>query len=258
MKICVLMKQVPDKDSPLKISLDNLSIDESLVSFTTNECDSYSLEEALQIKEKSGGEVVVCTLGKESALQVVKDALAKGADRAIFIDDSEFGNLDILAVGSIIAEKLKDENFDLILSGLQSDDAGNGQLGLIVAELMGMTHASLVMGTEVLNENTIKVKRELESGWFQWVELDLPASISIQSGINTPRYASLKGIMAMKKKTIDRFTSGDFTGDFQSKSTLEQMYIPQKSKETTYIDGSAGEIAEKLVDIFTNEIRVMG
>lgn len=253
------MKQVPDKDSPLKISLDNLSIDESMVTFTTNECDAYSLEEALQIKEKTGGEVVVCTFGKESALQVVKDALAKGADRAIFINESEFNNPDIQSIGKIVADKLKEENFDLVLSGLQSDDSGNGQLGLILAELLEMTHASLVMGTEVLNESSIKVKRELESGWFQWVELDLPASISIQSGINTPRYASLKGIMAMKKKTIDKFSKGDFTSvRSEPKTHLDKMYIPQKSKETVFVDGSPTEIAEKLADIFANEIRVLG
>ena len=259
MKICVLMKQVPDKDSPLKISFDNVTIDKNMVTYATNECDSYTLEEALQIKENIGGEVVVCTFGKESALQVVKDALAKGADRAIFINESDFDSPDIQVIGNIISEKLKEENFDLILSGLQSDDSGNGQLGLIIAEILNMSHATLVMRTEVLTNKTIKVKRELESGWFQWVELDLPASVTIQSGINTPRYASLKGIMGMKKKTIERLSKTDFSSsNLESKTRISQIYIPKKSKETKYIDGSTNEIVEKLTDLFANEIRILG
>ena len=142
---------------------------------------------------------------------------------------------------------------------MQSDDSGNGQLGLIIAEILNMSHATLVMGTEVLTNKTIKVKRELESGWFQWVELDLPASITIQSGINTPRYASLKGIMAMKKKTIERLSKTDFSSsNLESKTRINQIYIPKKSKETKYLDGSTNEIVEKLTDLFANEIRILG
>jgi len=259
MKICVLMKQVPDKDSSIKIALDNLSIDQNIVSFTTNESDSYALEEALQIKEKIGGEVIAITFGKESSLQVIKDALAKGADRGIFIDDNGMENFDILSIGKLLSQKLKEEKFDLILSGLQSDDNGNAQLGLILAELLDMSHGSLVMGTEIETEKSIKIKRELESGWFQWSNLDCPASISIQSGINTPRYASLKGIMAMKKKTIDKFSKDDFDlSNIETKVTLESMYVPQKSKSTEYIEGNASEVAEKLIDIFKNDIKVIG
>lgn len=259
MKICVLMKQVPDKDSSIKISMDNLSIDQNIVSFATNESDSYALEEALQIKEKIGGEVVALTFGKESSLQVVKDALAKGADRAIFIDNQDMEDFDILSIGKLLSQRLQEDGFDLILSGLQSDDNGNSQLGLILAELLNMSHASLVMGTEIETEKSIKVKRELESGWFQWSDLDCPASISIQSGINTPRYASLKGIMAMKKKTIDKFSKDDFDlSNINPKLSLESMYIPEKSKSTEYIDGSPAEIAEKLIDIFTNDMKVIG
>tara|TARA_Y100001970_G_C14213073_1_gene848035 strand:+ start:1626 stop:2405 length:780 start_codon:yes stop_codon:yes gene_type:complete len=259
MKICVLMKQVPDKDSSIKISMDNLSIDENIVSFATNESDSYALEEALQIKEKLSGEVVAITFGKESSTQVIKDALAKGADRAIFVNNDGMENFDILSIGKVLSQKLKEEKFDLILSGLQSDDDGNAQLGLILAELLDMSHGSLVMGTEIESDKSIKVKRELENGWFQWSDLDFPASISIQSGINTPRYASLKGIMAMKKKTIDKFSKDDFDlSNIKPKVTLESMYIPQKTKTTEYIDGSPTEIAEKLIDIFTNDIKVIG
>ena len=258
MKICVLIKQVPDKNTSLTIAEDNCSLEENNITWVSNESDNYALEEALVMKENHGGEVVVCTLGKESARQILKDAMAKGADRSIFLSDSQFDNLDILTLGKVFASALKDEKFDLILSGLQSDDKGNSQLGLILAELLNMSHASLVMGTEIQNDNTIKVKRELEGGWFQWTKLSLPSSISIQSGINTPRYATLKGIMMVKNKTTDQLSAQDISVEnFSSLVTLEKLYIPEKSKETIFIDGSPDEIAGKLVDIFKNEIKVL-
>ena len=258
MKICVLMKQVPDKDSPIKISTDNLSIKEDMLAFSTNESDNYALEEALQIKEEVGGEVVVCTLGNDSAQQVVKDALAKGADRAIFIKEDSGTDRDILSLGKLLKSALVDEQFDLLFSGLQSDDIGNSQLGLIMAEMLQMTHASMVMGTEIIDDKTIKVKRELESGWFQWAELDLPASVTIQLGLNKPRYASLRGIMAMKKKPLEHKSSSEIEVNGKaSHVNTEKIFIPQKTKQTQYFDGSTDQIVEKLVDYFKNEIGVI-
>ena len=258
MKICVLIKQVPDKDSPLTIADDHLSLDDNNITWVSNESDNYALEEALLLKETHDGEVVACTLGSESSRQVLKDAMAKGADRSIFLSDSKFDSLDILSIAKVFASALKDENFDLIMSGLQSDDHGNSQLGILLAELLSMSHASLVMGTEIEDDNTIRVKRELESGWFQWTTLSLPASISIQSGINTPRYATLKGIMMVKNKTTNQLSAQDISAqDLSSNINLEKLYVPEKSKETVFIDGSPDEIAGKLVDIFKNEIKVM-
>ena len=259
MKICVLIKQVPDKDSPLTIADDHVSLVDNNITWVSNESDNYALEEALLLKEAHDGEVVVCTLGCESARQVLKDAMAKGADRGILLSDSQFDSLDVLSIAKVFVSSLKDENFDLIMSGLQSDDQGNSQLGVLMAELLGMSHASLVMGTEVLDENTIKVKRELEGGWFQWTTLSLPASISIQSGINTPRYATLKGIMMVKNKTVDELNAGSLPGlDLSAKVTPKNMYIPEKSKETVFIDGTPDEIAGKLIDVFKNEIKITG
>jgi len=258
MKICVLIKQVPDKNSPLTIAGDHCSLSDSNITWVSNESDTYALEEALLLKEVHGGEVVVSTLGAEPALQVVKDALAKGADRGIFISDVQFDSLDILSISKVFASAFKEENFDLILSGLQSDDHGNSQLGLLLAELLDMSHATLVMGTEIQNDTSIKVKRELESGWFQWTELTLPASISIQSGINTPRFATLKGIMMVKNKPIDKLTANEIsTGELTPQVKLNKIYIPVKAKETIYLDGTPDEISEKLVDIFKNEIGVI-
>ena len=257
MKICVLMKQVPDKDATLTINATGLGIDTTDLTFVTNESDNYALEEALLLKEAYSGEVVVCTLGAESSLQVVKDALSKGADRGLFLRDDAFNNLDILSLSKVFTAALKDENFDLIFSGLQSDDVGNGQLGLLIAEHLNTSHASLVMETEMVGDSAIKAKRELESGWFQWTELDFPASLTIQSGINTPRYASLRGIMMMKKKTIDTKSAGDLGLNPSSQTSTTKMYIPEKIKETVYVDGTTDEIVSKLVDIFANNIKVL-
>jgi len=258
MKICVLIKQVPDKNASLTIAEDNRSLEETNITWVANESDNYALEEALLMKEAHGGEVIACTLGSESASQVLKDAMAKGVDRSILLSDSQFDNLDILSLAKVFALALQEENFDLILSGLQSDDQGNSQLGLLLAELLNMSHASLVMGTEVLNDNTIKVKRELEGGGFQWTKLSLPASISIQSGINTPRYATLKGIMMVKNKSTDQLSAQDLGVENELPMvSLKKLYVPEKSKETVFIDGSADEIAEKLVDVFKNELKVL-
>ena len=251
------MKQVPDKDATLKINPTDFGIDTADLTFVTNESDNYALEEALLLKEAHGGEVVVCTLGPDSSLQVVKDALSKGADRGLFLRDDTFNDLDILSLSKVFSAAIKDEHFDLIFSGLQSDDMGNGQLGLLIAEHLNTSHASLVMETEMVGDSVIKAKRELESGWFQWTELDFPASLTIQSGINTPRYASLRGIMMMKKKTIDTKSAGDLGLSPSSQISTTKMYIPEKIKETVYVDGTTDEIVSKLVDIFANNIKVL-
>ncbi|MBC8479059.1 MAG: electron transfer flavoprotein subunit beta/FixA family protein [FCB group bacterium] len=258
MKICVLIKQVPDGDSPIRIGGDSVSIHEDGITYTTNESDGYALEEALLLKEAHGGEVVVCSLGAEGAVQVVKDGLAKGADRAIFISDEKLNDLDPMSISRVFAAVLKDENFDLILSGLQSDDTGNAQTGVMLAELLNTSHASMVVGTELLNEKTIKVKRELENGWFQWTELDFPASLTIQSGLNKPRYASLRGIMMMKKKPIQTLTAADIEAtDLEPLISIRKLYIPQKTKETTFISGTPDEIVTQLIDQLENEIKIL-
>ena len=258
MKICVLIKQVPDKDSQFEIAQDQLDIANENITWVTNESDNYALEEALLLKENHGGEVIACTLGNENAKQVLKDALAKGADKGIFVSNDSIEKSDVLIIAKIIAATIKNENFDLILSGLQSDDQGNSQLGLLIAELLNMSHGSLVMETQLVDESTIKVKKELEGGWFQWTNLSLPASISIQSGINIPRYATLKGIMMVKKKTVDDINIENLSLDnISSKTTINKIYAPDKSKETQFIEGSADDIANKLIDIFKNEIKVI-
>ena len=254
MKICVLVKQVPDKNDEIKLNSDKLSVDKNNFNFVTNESDNYAIEEALLIKEKLQGEVVICSFGNESSIQVIKDALSKGADRGILIENDTQDEYNILNLSKIFNNALKAEGFDLILSGLQSDDIGNGQLGVLLAEHLNMSHGSLVMETNISDNSKIKIKRELENGWFQWSELDLPASLTIQSGINKPRYASLRGIMMMKKKPINTIKLSDINAGANKIDNLKSMYVPQKTKETVKIDGAADEVAEKLYNILKNEL----
>ena len=259
MKIAVLMKQVPNEDAAIKIESEGKSIIEDNVTFITNEPDTYGLEEALLMKDKMENidEVVVCTMGAESAQQTIKDALAKGADRGIFINNSEQRYQDPLYRAKIIAKVLESERFDVILSGLQSDDDGYAQLGILLAELMNMNHASLVMGAEFIDNETVKVKRELESGWFQWSELKLPVSLTIQSGLNQPRYASLKGIMGVKKKTIDSYNFNDLQIEGKSQTELIRLFNPEKTKVTKFLEGTSDEIVEQLVDVLKNDVKVI-
>ena len=257
MKICVLIKQVASEDSSLIINNEKSGIESNGINLVTNEPDSYALEEALLLKEQTSGEVVICTLGPESCNQIIKDGLAKGADRAIHITCDSSEKLSPLNIAKIIAKKLNEENFDLILSGLQSNDYGYAQIGILISEILNCSHASLVMGTEILNDNSIKVKRELENGWFQWATLNLPASITIQSGINKPRYASLRGIMMMKKKPIDIKKLSTLDVDLEKKLSLKNLYVPLKSKETEKIEGSPDEIADRIHHILKEDLRLI-
>ena len=257
MKICVLIKQVASEDSSLIINNEKSGIESNGINLVTNEPDSYALEEALLLKEQTSGEVVICTLGPESCNQIIKDGLAKGADRAIHITCDSSEKLSPLNIAKIIAKKLNEENFDLILSGLQSNDYGYAQIGILISEILNCSHASLVMGTEILNNNSIKVKRELENGWFQWSELDLPSSLSIQSGINEPRYSTLKGIMSVKNKTIETCNSDEIYSDLNNGYVQKEISLPKKSKETYKIEGSTDDIVANIIDVLKNKIKVI-
>ena len=259
MNICVLLKQVPDQGSVFTIDSDETWVQEDNLVFTTNESDTYALEEALLMKESRGGEVVVCTLGPDRASQALKDALAKGADRALFLRDDAFEPLDSLGAARAFAAALKDESFDLIFCGLQADDTGEGQLGPMLAEQLSLPHVTLVVQTELL-DGCIKIKQELEGGWFRHLEADLPALLTIQSGINKPRYASLKGIMAMKRKEIKQVSAADLrltTDDLTPHQILKRLYVPAKTKETQFLEGSPDEVVAQLVEKLANEAKVL-
>jgi electron transfer flavoprotein beta subunit len=256
LKIVVCTKQVPAKDAPLTIAEDKRWIREADISFEMNEPDGYALEEALRLVEKHGGEVIALSLGPERAKQAIKEALAKGAARGIHVTDEKFHQLDPLATARVLAAAIKKEAPDLVLTGLQSDDHGFGQSGVLLAELLGLPHATIIMSIEV-EDKKMKLKRELEAGWFQWLELPLPAVLSIQSGINKPRYATLKGIMAAKKKTIDTVALASLGVDTKPTQQLERIYVPEKTKKTEFLAGQPKEIAAKLVEKLKHEARVL-
>lgn len=258
MKIIVLMKQVANKDAVLRVAPGEKWIDESNISHQTNESDGYALEEALRLKEAKGeGEVVVCTLGAQSAKTVIKDALARGADRAIHVVVDEPNKLSPFQIAKTIAAAIRDESADLVFTGLQSDDASYGQTGVILAELLGIPHATIVIEVDRASLNgSLRVKRELESGWYQWFKYQLPALLTIQSGISQIRYASLKGIMAAKKKEIRDVTPE--VESFASAQKIEKVYLPLKLKQTQMLgDGDARKGAVELVEKLKTEVRVI-
>ena len=254
MKIAVLIKQVPGSESALPINDSQNWIDESSVTFVMNPPDNYALEEALILKEKIGeGEVVIVSMGPNRVQKVIREGLAKGADRGIhLLQEGKIEN-DPLSVSKKISTALKEENFDLILSGLQSDDTGMSQTGVLIGEFLGMSTATLVVETKIENDH-IRLKKELESGWYQWVVLPIPASISIQSGINTPRYPSLKGIMGAKKKEI-KCISSDLKSD--QSQTIESISLPQKSKQTEIIEADVDSAVSRIMEILKSDVKVL-
>ena len=252
MKIAVLVKQVPGSESPLYIANNNVWLVEEKVSYVMNESDNYALEEALLLKESTqDSEIVVVSLGPERVKKIIREGLAKGADRGIHINTVNNEDSDPLSIAKIFADALKAENFDLILSGLQSDDLGHGQTGIIIGELLNMSTGSLAVSTK-LDGNQIAIKQELEAGFFQNVRMPLPASVTIQSGLNTPRYPSLKGIMGAKKKEIKTLDIDSADQDLK----ISKLYLPSASNEITMIDGSTDQIVESLVKVFKSEIKI--
>ncbi len=258
MKIIVLMKQVANKDAVLRIRDDGKWIDDSDVSQQTNESDGYALEEALRMKEAKGeGEVIVCTLGKAGAKTVIKDGLARGADRGIHIIVEDENALSPYQIAKTIADAIREENADLVFAGLQSDDASYGQTGVALAELLGIPHATIVIEVDRENSNgNLRVRRELESGWYQWFDYQLPALMTVQSGISQIRYASLKGIMAAKRKEIREVTPE--IEAFESAQKIQKVYMPLKTKQTQMLgDGDAKMGAVELIEKLKTEARVL-
>jgi len=255
MKIVVCIKQVPAKDAPLVIA-EGGWIRESEIGFEMNEPDSFALEEALRLKEKHTGEVIAVSMGPERVKQTIKEALAKGADRGIHIADDMAHMLDPLGSAKSLAAAIDRETPDLVLTGLQSDDQGFGQTGVLLAERLGLPHATIIMQIEVQGDH-MRLKRELEAGWFQWVEIPLPGVLTIQSGINKVRYATLKGIMAAKKKEIATITRESLGVAHEPTQCIERMYVPTKAKKTEFLTGTPKEAAAKLLEKLQHEARVL-
>ncbi len=253
MKIAVCIKQVPTREWQPRLRDDKTWIREQDASFEMNEPDAYALEEGLRLREKHGGEVVVCAAGPARVQQVLRDALARGADRAIHVEDDTLGAADAFVTAGALAAAMADEKFDLVLTGLQSDDQGHGQTGVVLAERLGIPHSTIIMEIQI-QDSRLRVKRELEGGWFQWVAIPLPALLTIQSGINQLRYATLKGIMAAKKKEIRKAA---LPAGLQPSQQIVALALPVRSKQTQMITGSPAEAAKELVRRLREEARAL-
>jgi electron transfer flavoprotein beta subunit len=208
------------------------------------------------LKEANGGEVIALCAGPANASQTIREALAKGADRAIHIEDDAISSADTLTIARLLAKAIEAEKPDLILTGLQSDDLGYGQTGVVLAELLGVPHGTIIMHVEK-KDSSIRVKRELENGWFQHVEMRLPAVLTIQSGISKLRYATLMGIKKAKSKEVKRLSAGELGVPADKSITVEKVYAPQRSKQTQFLEGSGKEVAAKLVEKLKFEVRVI-
>jgi electron transfer flavoprotein beta subunit len=253
MKIAVCIKQVPTREWQPRVNESSTWIRDQDVSYEMNEPDAYALEEALRLREKHGGEVVVCSAGPPRVQQVLREALARGADRALHVEGEGLATADAAAIGDALGSAMADERFDLVLTGLQSDDQGHGQTGVVLAQRLGMPHATIVMEVQVA-EGSLRVKRELEGGWFQWITTPLPALLTIQSGINQLRYATLKGIMAAKKKEI-RTVPGP--ADVTRMQEIVRLSPPSRSHRVQMLSGSSSEVARELVRRLREEARVL-
>ena len=256
MKIVVAIKQVPVRDTNIRIDASGKWMDESDLEFEINEPDAYALEEALQLKDAHGGEVIALCAGPERAGSIIREALAKGADRAIHIECDDLATLDTLGVAQRLAAAVKTENPDLILTGLQSDDLGLGQTGVVMAEFLNIPHSTIIMQVEV-EGSAIKVKRELEDGWFQHIQMPLPALLTIQSGIHRLRYATLMGIKKAKTKEVKKLTPADLGEAPQPAIAVQRVYAPEKKKQTQILKGSPEETAAQLVEKLKYEVRVI-
>jgi electron transfer flavoprotein beta subunit len=253
MKIAVCIKQVPTREWQPRLSDDKTWIREQDVSYEMNEPDAYALEEALRLRERHGGEVVACSAGPARVQQILREALARGADRALHVDSDALAAADAFVTGTALASAMADERFDLVLTGLQSDDQGHAQTGVVLAERLGIPHSTIIMEVQV-EDGRLRVKRELEGGWFQWIAMPLPALLTIQSGINQLRYATLKGIMAAKKKEIRQVQP---PADLRPSQRIVTLAMPSRVKETQIIGGSPAEAAKELVRRLREEARAL-
>ena len=252
MKIAVCIKQVVTRDWQVRPDETRTWIRDADAEFEMNEPDAYALEAALRLREAQGGEVIAVSAGPSRVTQVLREALARGADRALHVEGDALAQADAFAIADALAAAIGPEAPDLVLTGLQSDDMGFGQTGVVLAERLGVPHATIIMDVQV-EGGGLRVKRELEGGWFQWLQMPLPALLTIQSGINQLRYATLKGIMAAKKKEIRAVTPPSL----QAAQRVVDLKTPDKQKQTRMIDGSPAEAARELVRALREDARVV-
>lgn len=248
MKILVALKQVPDTETKIKVAADGRSLDPADVKWITGPYDEYALEEAIRIKEAKGAEVVALSVGGDTAKEVLRNALALGADSAVLLKGD--GQGDALAVALMIATYAKDKGFDLILCGNKGIGGDNAAMGPMLAELLGVAQANVVVKLE-LGEGTFCAEREIEGG-SEMVEGSLPAVITAQKGLNEPRYASLKGIMAAKKKTIEELEAAAAP----AVAVVSALALPPERPAGRRLEGEPAAQAQALLQALKDEAKV--
>ena len=249
MKILVCLKQVPHKDARLDLRSDAQWIQDDNIKFEINDYDTYALEEALRIKDAGEAEVVVASIGPDRVTQALRTALGMGADRAVHIWDDALAGADSLGIAKTLAAFAKSESFDVVLTGLMADDSNFSMTGPMLAELLDIPHVTAVMKATPQNGEFL-VERELEGGALEVVSVPRPCLLAVQTGINEVRYASLKGIMQAKKKPFDKKALKDLglePGQIEPRVVIEKIYSPPKGEGAELLEGSADEVAAKLV-----------
>jgi electron transfer flavoprotein beta subunit len=248
MKILVALKQVPDTETKIKVAADGRSLDPADVKWITSPYDEYALEEAIRIKERQGAEVIALSVGGDAVKEVLKNALALGADSAVLLKGD--GQGDAFGVAQMIAAYAKDKGFDLILCGNMGIGGDNAAMGPMLAELLGVAQANVIFKLE-LGEGTFRAEREIEGG-SEIVEGSLPAVISAQKGLNEPRYASLKGIMAAKKKTIEEIEAAPVT----TGAHISALTLPPQRPAGRKLEGDPAAQANSLLQALKDEAKV--
>ncbi len=257
MKIVVCLKQVPDMESKFKI-VDDKKVDESQIAFKINDFDNYAVEAALQLKEKLGGEVVIVSAGPDGAAKDIRQAFAMGADWGIHITDPAVYEGDSFVIASALAKAIeKIGGVDLVMTGVQSEDLQAAVTGVMIADLLNMPHCTNVVKIDTADGKSFTLNRELEGGLNEVMELSGPAVLTIQSGINEPRYPTLPGIMKAKKKQLDAKSAADLGVSASPKTSFIKMFVPVSDSKAEIIQGAPAEAAAKLVDKLKNEVKVI-
>lgn len=256
MNILVCIKQVPDMESKFKVAAEGTWYDNQDLAWRMNEYDEYAVEQAVQLREKvAGADLTVLSIGSEKVKETMKKALAMGCDRGAHVADDQAWNKEPYQIAAIIAEFARDKNFSVIFTGMQSQDRGSGQVGILVAEMLGMASVSTVVDF-TYSDGVIEAKRELEGGIKAKVRVQTPAVVTCQLGLNTPRYPTLPNIMKAKKKELISFPVADLL-KVEPRMATEKMFFPEKKGGGIILEGEAGELADRLISILKDKTTVL-
>jgi electron transfer flavoprotein beta subunit len=256
MKILVCIKQVPDMESKFKIGSEGIWYSETDLAWRMNEYDEFAVEQAVQLREQVGGDsdLTVLSIGPERVKEAIKKALAMGCDRGVFVKDDAAYKKDSFEIASIIAEFARDKGFDVIFTGMQSQDRGSAQVGVLLAEMLNLPAVTTIVDFAFEN-GKITAKRELEGGLKAVVKIPLPALVTCQLGLNTPRYPTLPNIMKAKKKEMANLEAGDLL-KAEGVVAVEKMFVPERRKGGLVLEGDVNEMADQLIRILKEKTAV--